>query len=239
MKNRIWYDTEFLDTGRAIHLISIGLVCEDGREYYAVNADAPWNAIAQHHWLPDNVVSQLPLAGPIGRAAFTGWASFQIDRKNSAVKPRQVIANETRDLILATPRPRLWANYSAHDHVALTQLWGPLTSAPQGIPWRTNDLQQEIERLEAAGLLDRASLPRQREGEHHALADARHNREVHLYLDRFDALAAWQHATLRLVERIVGDQTALDADATTQIRAALFTASPDFGHEADREADHG
>ena len=33
---RIFYDTEFLEDGKTIDLISIGMVAEDGREYYAV-----------------------------------------------------------------------------------------------------------------------------------------------------------------------------------------------------------
>jgi hypothetical protein len=35
------YDLEFLEDGRTIELISIGMVCDDGREYYAVNRDMP------------------------------------------------------------------------------------------------------------------------------------------------------------------------------------------------------
>ena len=36
---RIFFDTEFIDTGRKIHLISIGLVRADGEEYYAESKD--------------------------------------------------------------------------------------------------------------------------------------------------------------------------------------------------------
>jgi hypothetical protein len=36
----IYYDEEFLEDGRTIELISIGLVREDGAEYYAVSKDA-------------------------------------------------------------------------------------------------------------------------------------------------------------------------------------------------------
>lgn len=32
---RFWFDTEFFKDGRVIDLISIGVVAEDGREYYA------------------------------------------------------------------------------------------------------------------------------------------------------------------------------------------------------------
>ena len=34
---KIFYDTEFIENGRTIELISIGMVAEDGRELYLVN----------------------------------------------------------------------------------------------------------------------------------------------------------------------------------------------------------
>ena len=36
---RFFYDTEFIDNGRTIELISIGVAAEDGREYYAVSTE--------------------------------------------------------------------------------------------------------------------------------------------------------------------------------------------------------
>ena len=45
---RIWFDTEFIEDGKTIDLISIGAVREDGRQFYAENAEcdlgraSPW-----------------------------------------------------------------------------------------------------------------------------------------------------------------------------------------------------
>ena len=36
---RFFYDSEFIEDGRTIELISIGVVAEDGREYYAVSSE--------------------------------------------------------------------------------------------------------------------------------------------------------------------------------------------------------
>jgi len=36
---RYWYDTEFIEDGSTIDLISIGIVAEDGREYYAISTE--------------------------------------------------------------------------------------------------------------------------------------------------------------------------------------------------------
>ena len=36
---KYFYDTEFIDNGRTIELISIGVAAEDGREYYAISTE--------------------------------------------------------------------------------------------------------------------------------------------------------------------------------------------------------
>ena len=36
---RYFYDTEFIENGRTIELISIGVVAEDGREFYAISTE--------------------------------------------------------------------------------------------------------------------------------------------------------------------------------------------------------
>jgi hypothetical protein len=149
----IAYDTELLEDGSTINLISVGLVCEDGREYYAVNHDANWAKIATHRWLCENVIPHLPLSSKGVRKATPGentnvttsWV-FHVDMTSTLVKPRWVIANEVREFILADDDPQLWADYSSYDHVALAQLWGPMTRLPGGIPMWTHDLRQEIER---------------------------------------------------------------------------------------------
>lgn len=201
---RVFYDTEFLEDGRTIELISIGLITDDGRSYYAVNGDlddssrrdpdlrggyigkTPWDRIVEHDWLVRNVVPHLPLTGrPVATlgGVFGGKANargMQLDHTNSDVKPRQVIANEVRDFIQAAgPDVELWAWYGAYDHVALCQLWGRMIELPDGVPMYTNDLRQERRRL------GDPEMPKQAAGEHNALADAVHNRDMARFLDQY------------------------------------------------------
>lgn len=160
-------DTEFIEDGRTIDLISIGIVCEDGREYYAVNADMPIKRIRKHQWLMDNVVPGLPK--PHGDWINHMPSKWLFDYRNPVVKDRKRIASEVRDFLLAAGEPELWANYSAYDHVVLAQLWGPMSDLPQGIPMWTHDIQQAIERS------DGCVFPVQETGVHNALEDTRHN----------------------------------------------------------------
>ena len=153
---KYFFDTEFLEDGSTIDLISIAFVAEDGREYYAVNKDADWSRISYDKWLTENVTSQL--------AHYTEpeW------------KPKAQIAEEVLAFLLAGEgRPELWAWYSAYDHVAYAQLWGKMIDLPEGLPMYTNDVKSLLH-WALPRVQDRDGFPAQAEGEHDALADARH-----------------------------------------------------------------
>ncbi|ACX71136.1 hypothetical protein pZL12.59c [Streptomyces phage ZL12] len=196
----IHYDLEFLEDGRTIELISIGMVSDDGREYYAVNADlagqtwrgwvvpfSGWRLrrrIRKHTWLMENVVPHLPQ--PHGDWRLHMPKSWLFNYRDSAVKPPDEIADEVMDFIRASGSDvELWANYGAYDHVCLAQMWGRMIDLPEGVPMFTHDIQQEARRL-GFGWGD---LPKQESGEHNALADARHNQTVcHWLAERAEEL---------------------------------------------------
>lgn len=164
---KIFYDTEFLEDGHTVDLISIGMVTEDGREYYAVNAEMPVDRIRTHKWLMDNVVPSLPMVNPRNRMV------LDVDRKSHLVKPSWVIANEVRNFVLQDKDPELWAYYCAYDHVALCQLYGPMVELPNGVPMFTHELMQLWEN---AG---KPEKPPQYAGAHNAMVDARWNLELY------------------------------------------------------------
>src|SRR4029077_14764021 len=55
---RYFYDTEFIDNGRTIELISIGVAAEDGREYYAISTE--FNPDRAGSWVRKHVLPKLP-----------------------------------------------------------------------------------------------------------------------------------------------------------------------------------
>lgn len=179
------YDLEFLEDGRTIELISIGIVADDGREYYAVNRDAPWKRIAKHDWLMENVVPSLPRLH--GDERLHRWILSRYGRRTNPcmldfahphMHSRDVIAAGVRSFLLSGGEPVLWADYGAYDHVALCQLWGRMIDLPSGLPMFTNDIQQEARRLGVGW----DELPQQPAGHHNALADARHNQVKRQFL---------------------------------------------------------
>ena len=171
---RYFFDTEFRDTGSSIDLISIGMVSEDGREFYAVSTEFDFNAAMQDPWLRENVMAQLPsLDSPL-------W----MPRRDIQVEVLRFLGFDVwpADAYLpmgcawpdrAAEPPEIWAYYCQYDWVAFSQLFGPLIHRPRPLPMLCLDLQQA---WIAAG---RPEKPPKPEGEHDALVDARWNRDLY------------------------------------------------------------
>jgi hypothetical protein len=154
---RFYYDTEFLENGVTIDLISIGIVHEDGETYYAVSQDADWQKIRRDAWLRRNVLPHLP--------------------PEAVWKPRAVIRAQVKRFLLSGPTlPELWAYYSSYDHVALAQLFGKMIDFPEGLPMYTNDLRSLIQ---WTGM---NRLPAQDGEQHDALADAQWVKKAHEFI---------------------------------------------------------
>lgn len=148
MPARYFYDCEFIEDGRTIELVSIGVVAQDGREYYAVSTD--FDPQRASSWVRAKVLCQLP---PPADAA---W------------KPARVIRDELLAFFTAPRQPvELWAWLASYDHVLLAQLWGTMPELPTELPKFTREIRQHWE------LAGRPQVPSARSDRHHALADAR------------------------------------------------------------------
>ncbi len=147
---RFFYDCEFIEDGVLIDLVSIGVVDERGREFYAVSAE--FDAGRAGPWVRAHVLPQLP---PPSDPAWRSRAAIREDL--------------LRFLTADGTRVELWAWYAAYDHVALAQLWGPMPALPPELPRFTRELRQ---RWDDVG---RPKLPSSPPDAHDALADARHN----------------------------------------------------------------
>lgn len=119
---RIWFDTEFVEDGKTIELISIGLVREDGAMLYMeTDTYEPWNA---PQWIKDNVNPYL-----IGDTS-----------------SRTEIAE--RIVEFAGPDPEFWAYYASYDWVVLCQLYGAMVDLPKGWPMYCRDLKFVMDALD-------------------------------------------------------------------------------------------
>jgi hypothetical protein len=149
MPYRYFYDCEFIEDGRVIDLVSIGMVDERGREFYAVSTE--FDDTHALPWVRRNVLDKLP------SPADSAWRSrerIRADLFEFMIEPGEEI--------------ELWAWYAAYDHVVLAQLWGAMPALPREIPRFTKDLRQRWDDLGCPPLPAAA-------GRHDALVDARHN----------------------------------------------------------------
>lgn len=144
---RYFYDTEFIEAGPdlPLRLISIGIVAEDGREYYAQDESVRVLNWAAYPWLRDNVLPHL-----------------EPDRWRSRAEIRSGI----QSLVQGDEAIRWVGYYADYDHVLLCQLFGRMIDLPRGWPMWTWDLKQWASENEVR-------FPKQTDNEHHALADAR------------------------------------------------------------------
>ena len=189
---KYFFDTEFIEDGKTIDLISIGIVAEDGREFYGINLDC--DHTKANSWVKENVLKQLPKK-PLRHL-------YSEEHREQGWYDKIVLADEVRrflgaDLIKVTPdevfpngsvksgalewqllkgkeSPEFWAYYADYDWVVFCQLFGTMMDLPEGFPMYCQDLKQEMDRLQVP--LD--DLPPQ-DGEHNALEDARWNKAAY------------------------------------------------------------
>jgi hypothetical protein len=154
---RLFFDTEFIDTGREVILLSIGVVRDDGATYYAEDEEA--DLMLASDWVRQNVLPHMTyMKTPPGGGPADAWA----------LKPRARIAAELIDF--AGNSPEWWAYMADYDWVVLSQLYGPLVNRPQGWPFWCHDVMQFFDAARMHGKPgDWVPEP---ETEHHALADA-------------------------------------------------------------------
>ena len=162
---KFWFDTEFLEDGHTIEPISIGIVREDGEQYYAEFelASDVLQRIQAHTWLMANVVPHLD----------GDW------------KPKQQIGREIIEFTRCRDEPEFWGYCAAYDWVLLNQIYGPMVEHPKAWPFYCNDISQLALDLG----LNRRTFPAQDSShgaEHNALADARWTRDTYYWIVRQD-----------------------------------------------------
>lgn len=185
---KYFFDTEFIEDGRTIDLISIGMVCEDGREYYAVSEEFDFGKASE--WVIKNVLHPMGIFKPI-KSINPSDPSISPNTRNTLTyaKSRNAIAEDIlhftggeyevenlppgargikmkAKLKSGEPKPEFWAYFADYDWVVLCQLFGTMMNLPDGWPMFCLDLKQQA-------FLRNVELPKQEEGLHNAIADAR------------------------------------------------------------------
>lgn len=186
---KYFIDTEFIESfhkpflGKKRHfidLISIGIVSEDGREYYAISNE--FNPRDASQWVYDNVIMNLE-----------GTVSYpELWKSNEQIRSElyQFITCPKGDSV------EFYGYYSDYDWVLFCSLFGTMMDLPKGMPMYCKDIKQIMDQMskykwdktkdlteeefyEVIKKVDR--FPKQT-NEHNALADAKWNKELYFFL---------------------------------------------------------
>lgn len=167
-------DLEFVERGRdvPIQIVSIGIICEDGRKIYRINPEA-LSSVAIHPWLSVHVAPYLPMHSPSN--GIIAWDTTH-DEYQYVSRDLDELISDVLAFCRSIPGLELWAWMGHYDHVVFHQLFGSMNEQPAGIPLYTRDIQELI-------LANpQADLPPQPYRRDHALDDARWALEVYQQL---------------------------------------------------------
>lgn len=121
---KYFIDTEFIESGpkQPLILLSLGIVREDGREFYVVNEDADLSLA--NDWVKVNVIPYLD--GP--KTPFfqigPGVLHWMTDEK-----------------------PEFWGYYADYDWVVFCQMFGTMIDLPKSWPMYCRDIKQLCDSL--------------------------------------------------------------------------------------------
>lgn len=197
---KYFIDTEFIEgfhkplLGKRRHfidLISIGIVCEDGREYYAVSNEYRYSDADE--WVKKNVILTAY------KSSVSGDARNQFDATDfhhHFGKSNSQIASDITNFIYNTEYPMaetavqkafvrigqispvFYGYYADYDWVLFCSLFGRMIDLPKGFPMYCRDLKQMMDEKGLDAEWKRGNCP-DPEGEHNALVDAKFNRELY------------------------------------------------------------
>lgn len=174
---RYFIDTEFHEHGPnlPIQLISIGIVAEDGRELYLENSE--YDDIFATDWLKKNVLPHLQVDPSVT------VRREEIKKRILEFIPPRPPADKMTMEERAVPdtyyvAPEFWGYFADYDWVVFCQLFGRMIDLPKGYPMFCMDLKQLSLHLG----VPQDAFPKQEGQEHHALADARWNRQLFRFL---------------------------------------------------------
>jgi hypothetical protein len=177
-----------------IDLISIGIVAEDGREYYAISTE--FNEKDADDWVKENVISKLPAryvsfpedsCGMYTRSLY--WKSNErikdeiikfisnpacISDLHAGLWPDMDEVATHNPNKFGVPQPEIYAYYADYDWVVFCSLFGRMIDLPKGFPMYCKDLKQMMDDRELDGNWKQMACPEPKE-EHNALEDARWN----------------------------------------------------------------
>lgn len=180
---KYFLDTEFIEHAGGIQLVSIGIVCEDGREFYAESSEI--NPLLANNWVRKNVLGKLIYWGKWGhdQNEDSKFVGFQEKGILGFYANEELIATSIRSFFYEKDGDKgsnieIYAYFADYDWVVFCRLFGRMINLPKGFPMWCIDLKQMMWERELTKEWKQFYVP-DPEDEHNALVDARWNKALH------------------------------------------------------------
>lgn len=177
---KYFIDTEFCENPGTIDLISIGIVCEDGRKYYALNRGCDIKKACRNSWLEDNVF--LPIYKEHVHGDMRNHISASLSTLKSIFREHGKFTHEIKDEILSfigeDKKPIFYGYYADYDWVVFCWIFGRMIDLPDHFPYYCRDLKQMMDDKGLTNEWKQQNCPAP-ENEHNALADAMWNKKLY------------------------------------------------------------
>lgn len=187
---KIFFDEEFTGLHQKTTLISIGMIAEDGREFYCELND--YDKTQVDDWLMDNVIANLLYSEPPkGEEEYFVATRTENNPKGQdlyksySVKMRgntESLRKEMERWFAQFDKVEIWSDCLSYNWVLFNQIWGHAFNIPRSIYYIPFDLctlfkikgiDPDINREEFAGMTKESQ-------KHNALWDAKVIRECYL-----------------------------------------------------------
>ena len=175
---KYFLDTEFYERPNQIDLISLGVVDESGRTFYAENTEIEMSLFDAQPWLKENVLPHLRRTD-IGKGRGISRADTGTTETVVFSSP-EGIGHQFKAWVGDDPRPEFWSWYADYDWVVLCWCFGAMMDLPKGFPMYCRDIQQVID---AKGHPKR---PKQTGAGHDALSDALYHRRLYEWITAYE-----------------------------------------------------
>ncbi|MFE4569961.1 3'-5' exoribonuclease domain-containing protein [Paenibacillus chitinolyticus] len=163
---KVFFDTEFTGLHQNTTLISMGMVDENGRSFYAELSD--YDTTQVDEWIQKNVVDNLLYSNVVCQTyEFAGVSSMAVKGSKTYVK------DMLTGWLAAYDQVEIWSDCLSYDWVLFNQMFGHAFNIPKNVYYipfdictlmKVKGVDPDINREEFAGI----------EGEkHNALHDAR------------------------------------------------------------------
>ena len=135
---KIFFDTEFTGLHKNTTLISIGLVDENGRNFYAEFND--YDESQCDDWIQDNVIKYLAYQKAITNTGAT------IGNYTWRYGDKEYIKKELEEWLLPYDKVELVSDVCHYDMVLFIDIWGGAFDMPRSINPACHDINQDIAR---------------------------------------------------------------------------------------------